>query len=323
MDHLPDDVLITILEYLEYPPLYASINKRLMRLGTCHNVIINALYNLIGKEDLWKVAYHYPHLLTLDIYHGLLGRGAVPNVWFFQVYVHEIVLMLTKLQELPKSIATSDITGILEDGLRRFPPNRYHSDCIYGQEYSQLISCQLQGAGQVKQLITSYGILPTVDSLKLYYRDVSHDEISTSLYVGYYFLSLLFPPTKIGLSMLLHNVYIREADQDILTYLLKLNPDRDSTRRVTDKLHFLQEQGLCRIPSDKTLRNLLVHYGTNDGITTMLDLIQQEWPELMTAGFAEHVQMAFAMLMHRKIGPWNDSSIQSLLAFIPEPIEFL
>ncbi|KAK9768800.1 hypothetical protein K7432_000318 [Basidiobolus ranarum] len=320
MDCLPDDILIHIFEYLEYPPLYTCVNKRFMKLGTSPSVIVGAFYNLAGKEGLWKVAYRYPQTLTLNIYHGLLERGIIPDVWFFQVYVHEIVLLLTKLPELPSSILASDIGGILEDGLKRFPPNRFHSDCIYGQEFSQLISCQFEGASRVKDLVTNYGILPTIHSLKLYYQDTSRDETATSMYVGYYLLTLLFPPTKIGLSMLLHNVYVQEADQDILTYLLKINPDGDPTRRVTDKLYFLQERGLCRTLSDAAIQNLLVHYGTNGGISTMLNLIHQQWPE---RALTEPTRLAFRILMHRKIGPWNDDSIQIMLANIPEPNEFL
>ncbi|ORX97377.1 hypothetical protein K493DRAFT_369794 [Basidiobolus meristosporus CBS 931.73] len=319
MESLNADTLERIFLFLDHPPWYAAVCRKFHQVALNPLVIANSYFNEYGVHGLWQVAKRHLPFLSYDIYQRLLSRGVQNDIWFYQIFVHEIVTSQIKRNHLHwKTLLWNDIGLILQEGLVKHGKQDLNRECLIPFQFLQpLHRVEEPGLEKVIDLLTNYCILPTRQSLLFLYSPCISSQFSLEQAIGRYMIHLITHESRVVEHMIEYQVYLDELDPYI-TYALLTN-SYSQPEECYELLVKLRKIGLCISLSEQILLNVLVWFVNHDGLDKTLEFINQNWAEsLANTNLAELAKQAIQEMFTSESGSWFPNSVDFLLSKIPE-----
>ncbi|ORX98342.1 hypothetical protein K493DRAFT_313678 [Basidiobolus meristosporus CBS 931.73] len=324
MELLNTEILERVFSYLGHPPRYATVCRTFHHISQNPIVRVESYYNEYGVHGLWQVAKRHLPFLTHEIYTRLLERGVEDDVWFYQVYAHEVIIsQINKSRSDCPALPWSDVALILEQGLLKHEEDELNRDCL--MTYQLLKPFQQLNCPSVEKtvsLLAHYRILPTYRSLWHTFSLAVYNRLSLSRSIGGFMLHLISTRAPVVEMMIQHQVYLDALDPHITCALLA-NEYEESQERHT-LLSDLQKIGLCKELSESTLLDVFTYFASHDGLAQILRIIQENWPTaLENRDLSEITKCAIQEMFASPNAWWNDTSMEILLTKIPDSQQFL
>ncbi|KAK9719639.1 hypothetical protein K7432_004637 [Basidiobolus ranarum] len=324
MEVLHTDILERVFTYLAHPPWYATVCRRFYRISQDPLIRVESYFNEYGVHGLWQVAKRHLPFLTYKIYKRLLERGVEDDVWFYQVYVHEVIISQVSKDSLNrKPLPWNDVGMILEEGLLKYTEEDLNRDCLMTYQFLKPFQrIEDPSIEKTVDLLTHYRTLPTYQSLWHTFSLAVYSRVSLSQSIGGFMIHLISTRAPVVEMMIKNQVYLSTLDSHITCALLTNEYDHPQER--DDLLSNLQRVGLCKKLSEDTLLNVFTYFASHDGLAPVLKIIQENWSEAITnKDLSDITKQAIREMFASPNAWWNDSSMEILLTKIPDSEQFL
>ncbi|KAK9762400.1 hypothetical protein K7432_011888 [Basidiobolus ranarum] len=324
MDALHTDILERVFTFLAHPPTYATVCRRFYQISQNPRIRVESYFNEYGIHGLWQIAKRHLPFLTYNIYKALLDRGFQNDIWFYQVYVHEVAtLKINKNLSNRKPLPWEDIGLILEEGLLKYDEDDLNRDCLMIHQFlTPFHRIEDPGVDKVIELLGQYRVLPTYQSLSHTFSLVVYSRVSLSRAIGGFMMHLISTKAPVVELMIKNGVYLDALDPYITCTLL--TNEYGQSYECVSLLRRLQQVGLCQKLTEDTLLDVLIYFASHDGLAPVLRIINENWSEALVNKNLTHIaKQAIQEMFASPNAWWNDNSMDILLSKIPESEQFL